>query len=239
MTKFSSSARKLSEPAADNMTASLLSLEKQTGLKPAEKQPPKPKTPDFRSAIREKPQREADSDWSILMARAQQGDSKAYRRLLKSIAPYLRSLAGYAFQDSRDVEDAVQDVLLTIHRQRHAYDPQRPFGPWLTTIARRRFIDRLRQLTKLKARETPLTPAHETLLTIPANFLEERVRFRELRRAIDELPETQAVAIRLLKLQDMSLKDASAVSNVSIGALKVATHRALKTLRRIFAERDH
>ncbi len=36
------------------------------------------------------------------------------------------------------ITDAVQDVLLTVHMVRHAYDPSRPFGPWLLAIANRR-----------------------------------------------------------------------------------------------------
>ncbi len=32
-----------------------------------------------------------DVDWSILMARAQDGDGAAYHRLLQDIVPYLRS----------------------------------------------------------------------------------------------------------------------------------------------------
>ena len=52
-----------------------------------------------------------------------------------------------------------------------------------------------------------------------------------LRRAIDGLPEGQRRAIELLKLREMSLKEASAVSGMSIGSLKVATHRATRSLR--------
>lgn len=82
-------------------------------------------------------------DWSILMARAQAGDSEAYRHLLGDMTPYLRSLTAERFRDSRDIEDAVQDVLLTVHAIRHAYDPSRPFGPWPAAIAHRRIVDRL------------------------------------------------------------------------------------------------
>lgn len=196
--------------------------------------------PDKRAALSlvATPARPEDSDWSTLMASSQDGDSEAYRRLLRSIAPYLRRLAAGAFANPQDAEDAVQDILLTIHRQRRAYDPRRPFGPWLATIARRRIIDRLRRLTKQKARETTLTPAHETFLTTSANTMEERALCRHLKSAIDELPARQAAALRMLKLQEMSLKEASAASGLSIGALKVATHRGLKNLKRIFAMRD-
>jgi len=56
-----------------------------------------------------------DVDWSILMARAQDGDGAAYHRLLQDIVPYLRSLAARRHRDPNDAEDAVQDILLTIH----------------------------------------------------------------------------------------------------------------------------
>jgi RNA polymerase sigma-70 factor (ECF subfamily) len=39
-----------------------------------------------------------------------------------------------------------------------------------------------------------------------------------------------------VKLKEMSLAEASAVSGQSVGALKVNTHRALKTLRALFRD---
>src|SRR6266567_1566737 len=94
-----------------------------------------------------------DLDWSILMARAQSGDGEAYRRLLIDIAPYLSSLARRHHRDPGDVQDTVQDVLLTVHAIRHTYDPHRPFGPWLVAIAKRRIIDRLRSQGRTRGRE--------------------------------------------------------------------------------------
>ena len=44
--------------------------------------------------------------------------------------------------------------------------------------------------------------------------------------------------IELLKLQEMSLKEAAAVSGMTVAALKVATHRALKTLRKVLGRQD-
>jgi len=84
------------------------------------------------------------TDWSVLMASAQDGDRNAYRALLTQIEPYVRSIARRCFRHPADVEDALQDVLLTIHSIRHSYDPQRPFIPWLAAIANHRVIDRLR-----------------------------------------------------------------------------------------------
>ena len=177
-------------------------------------------------------------DWSIRMARAQQGDREAYRRLLEEIAPYLRSLAARRMQNRNDVEDAVQDALLSIHAVRHTYDPARPFGPWLVTIASRRIVDGLRRRGRAASRETPLGTEHETFAAPETNYHETASEGRALREAVDSLPPGQREAIRLLKLKKMSLKEAAAASGMSVAALKVATHRALKSLRRLLGKRN-
>ena len=66
---------------------------------------------------------------AILMARAQDGDAGSYRQLLESITPYLRSRAARCHRDPSDIEDAVQDILLTVHAMRATYDPMRPSAP--------------------------------------------------------------------------------------------------------------
>jgi RNA polymerase sigma-70 factor (ECF subfamily) len=175
-------------------------------------------------------------DWSILMAHAQAGEQDAYRRLLEEITPYVRSLAAKCHRNSSDIEDSVQDVLLTVHAIRHTYDPKRPFGPWLVAIAHRRIADRLRRHGRHEARETPLTDEHETFSDPATNYQESRSTGRALQEAIERLPQGQREAIRLLKLQEMSLKEAAAASGMSVAALKVATHRAMKTLREIFVK---
>jgi RNA polymerase sigma factor (sigma-70 family) len=178
-----------------------------------------------------------DLDWSILMARAQEGDRTAYHRLLQEITPYLRSLAARRHRDPRDVEDAVQDVLLTVHSIRQTYDPARPFAPWLVAIANRRFIDRLRRQGRRRDREIPLTAEHETFCEPQAN-LEESPDRHELEGAINDLPPAQQQALRLLKLKEMSLKEAATVSGMTIASLKVNVHRALKNLRKMLVDRS-
>ncbi len=177
-------------------------------------------------------------EWSILMTRAQDGDGEAYRHLLEEVTPYLRSLAARRHRDSSDVEDAVQDILLTIHAIRQTYDPTRPFGPWLVTIANRRLIDRLRRQGRRRSRETALTAEHETFAAAEANIDTEISDRRELETALKGLPSGQRQAIRLLKLEELSLKEAAAATGMSVTALKVATHRALKNLRKMLSNRN-
>lgn len=177
-------------------------------------------------------------DWSILMAHAQTGDATAYRRLLEEIIPYLRSLVVRHHRDPRDVEDTIQDVLLTIHAIRYTYDPTRPFGPWLIAIARRRIIDRMRHQGRLRTREAALLTEHETFLHGGTNIESEVLNRRVVEAAVSCLPASERQAIRLLKLRQLSLKEAAAVSGMSIAALKSATNRALKSLHKILSDRS-
>jgi RNA polymerase sigma factor (sigma-70 family) len=126
----------------------------------------------------------------------------------------------------------VQDVLLTIHRVRHTYDPSRPFEAWLGAIARRRSIDLLRRHGRIGAVETWEAGAYETIADPDANKEKEgRDATAILGRAMRGLPPGQREALELVKLKELSLAEASRLSGKSVGALKVNVHRAVKALR--------
>src|SRR5258708_26430489 len=174
-----------------------------------------------------------EDEWAILMARAKEGDAAAYRYLLSAIAPYLRALAARYHRVPQDVEDSVQDILLTVHAIRHRCDPAGPFKPWLVAIGRRRLFDRLRGQTRIRARETFLEPEHETFAAPEANLYEAEPDMRALREAVAQLPDAQRRAVTMLKIEEKSLKEVSAATGMSIVALKVSTHRAVKNLRKL------
>jgi RNA polymerase sigma-70 factor (ECF subfamily) len=189
-------------------------------------------------AIDDGRQKSGQADWSKLTARAQDGDREAYRRLLEEMTPYLRSLARRCFRELADVEDAVQDVLLTVHMVRRTYDPARPFGPWLAAIASRRIIDRLRRDTRRRACEVVLSTDHETFADPATKLDSDALHEAALGHAIARLPPEQRQTITMLKPNEMSLKEAAAASGRSIPSLKVSTHRAIKSLRRVLKRGD-
>lgn len=175
---------------------------------------------------------EDDRRWAALMAAAQDGDRAAYGQLLAEILPFLRAVARRRLFSAADVEDAVQDTLLTIHQIRHTYDPQRPIRPWLRAIAEHRVLDRARVLARRARREGELGVVHhETLIGSPTNEGEARIEGSQVRAAVAGLPAGQRQAIELLKLGGLSLAEAAARTGLSVTALKVATHRAMRTLR--------
>lgn len=175
-------------------------------------------------------------DWSLLMGLAQAGDGAAYKQLLENVTPYLRALTTRRLPALSDVEDVVQDILLTVHRIRATYDPALPFGPWLKAIAMRRIADRLRYQYRRNTREREIFDDEDFAAEENANM--HAMDHDGLRDAVWHLSPAERQAIRMLKLDEMSLKEASAKSGMSVTALKVAAHRGMARLRMILTKRD-
>jgi len=177
----------------------------------------------------------SDDDLARLMMLAQAGDTEAYSQLLQKVTIRLRRIVrrSRSFLADEDIEDLVQDILLSLHSVRATYDPQRPFMPWLLAITRNRLADGARRYARTSLREVTTDYLDVTFANESSNRTEDVFGKEDLKNAIDGLPAAQRNAVEMLKLREMSLKDAAAVSGMSIGALKVATHRAMIALRKI------
>jgi RNA polymerase sigma-70 factor (ECF subfamily) len=164
------------------------------------------------------------------MAAAQDGDAAAYDRLLRSILPPIRRLVSRQLRDPSGVDDVVQDVLISIHRARHTYRPERPFGPWMRTIARNAVIDAHRVRSTRLRREVKIDE-----LEVAADTPEPGAGLGglspELTEALAQLPPNQREAVELLHIHDLSVAEAAERVGVSPGALRVRAHRGYKALR--------
>lgn len=172
-----------------------------------------------------------DDDWAGLLAAAQAGDGDAYRSFLRAVVPFARAVARRRMGSEDGVEDVVQDVLLTVHRVRHTYQPGRAVKPWLAAIVTRRSIDAMRRRGRTSAREIHNEPAYETFADSETNQLEAGDDAATLARMMSGLTPRQKEALELVKLKEMSLVEASAVSGQTIASLKVNVHRAIKHMR--------
>jgi RNA polymerase sigma-70 factor (ECF subfamily) len=183
----------------------------------------------------EQPTRSVDDQRrTAQMAAAQAGDRAAYEALLRDCVPLVKVVAGRLGVPPDSREDVVQDVLLTIHRARHTYDPARSFTAWLRIIAERRAIDLLRQARRRSARElhAPLAlEAYPDPGADPARGLDQADASSRVTAALATLPPRQREAVQAPMLGQQSLAVAAAATGRTANALKVNLHRALKALR--------
>jgi RNA polymerase sigma factor (sigma-70 family) len=160
--------------------------------------------------------------WDAMMVAAQGGDASTYHRLLSEVAVWLRRYYARRLPPAM-IDDAIQDALIAVHEKRHTYDPSRPFGPWLAAIARYKWIDALRSSKTKRTEaldENILVPDHEEAITSAWS----------LERLLATLKPAQSRVIRLVKLEGLSIEEASKTTGQSAALVKVNVHRGLKRL---------
>ena len=192
---------------------------------------PRPRAP--RPANRA-PGKARDLQLTALMCAAQRGDQLAYANLLREVTPLLqRFVRGqFPYLQAADRDDVIQDVFLSLHSSIASYDPCRAFVPWLRTIAHNRGVDRSRRSSRLTAREI-LVDEWDTIEPVGdlAPYEHHYSDLESLRRAMRQLSPKQFRAVLLLKIHGKSPEEAANITGMSIGALRVAVHRAIRSLR--------
>ncbi len=171
-----------------------------------------------------------EAEWASWMAAAQDGDSALYERLLRSILPGLQGFVRMRLGDPASAEDVVQTVLLSIHRARHTYHPERRFAPWMWAIARNAVIDAQRARSVRRRREVSLEVVGEAAHP-QAPPPEDASLSPEISHALAQLPASQREAVELIHLKGLSVAEAAAQVGISPGALKVRAHRGYRALR--------
>jgi RNA polymerase sigma factor (sigma-70 family) len=163
-----------------------------------------------------------DPTLARLMALAQAGDAEAYRAVLTACNRWLlRYFSGRIVPGQ--VDDLVQETLVSLHKKRASFDASRPFLPWLAAIARYRWVDQLRRTYRAKEVELDETLAQDSG--------EEAMTARvSLERLLGLIPDNQARVIRLVKIDGHSVTEASAQTGQSEPLVKVNIHRGLKKL---------
>ncbi len=157
-----------------------------------------------------------------LMVLSQQGDKQAYAALLESCQRWLRGYYSRRIAPS-SLDDLVQETLIALHTKRASWDAERPFLPWLAAIARYRWVDHLRRLYRADERELN----EELLGTDDEPAIAARI---SIDRLLGLLPPAQERAISLVKIEGLSIAEASEMTGQSESLVKVNIHRGLKKL---------
>lgn len=165
-----------------------------------------------------------------LMRAANRGDAVAYHRVLTAITPILRKVvrARGSGLGSEGCEDVLQDVLLAIHRKRHTWRDDQPLRPWLYSIARHKVVDAFR--SRGSRVEISIDDFAEGL---PAVDGPDPTMGRDMEKVLSALEPREADLVRAFGLKGETTAETAARLNMSEGAVRVALHRALKSVARL------
>ena len=170
-----------------------------------------------------------ENDWAVWMRAAMTGDAGAYRQLLASLAAHVRAVVRSRWRrlgaPEGEVEDIVQEVLLTIHLKRGTWDRSRPIGPWVAAITRNKLIDILRQ----RGRHITV-PIEDFADSLPAEDLTPELSKRDIDTLLGQLKPQQREIVRSISIDGGSIHETASRLQMTEGAVRVALHRALKAL---------
>lgn len=167
-----------------------------------------------------------ETELRALLLKGLAGDEGAHRAFLSLAAGLLRGYFRNRLRGApEDAEDLVQETLVALHTRRDSYDSNYPLTAWMYAIARYRLIDHLRRSGRRK---------HASLDDFEFGDHDPEIAASDARRdlatLLEKLPEKQRLAIRLVKLEEKSVREAAAQTGFSESDIKISVHRGLKAL---------
>jgi RNA polymerase sigma-70 factor (ECF subfamily) len=169
------------------------------------------------------------------VAAVRQGNRDAFARIVDL---YQRRLFGLALMMTREpasAEDVVQDGFVRAFLHLHAYDMQRPFYPWISTIIVRLAQNLLVKRARVHAREgIELEPEHPAPASSndALDVLIADERDRQLWQAVSALSSGERTAVILFYRQNMSVDEIASAVGVSSGTVKTLLFRGRQKLRK-------
>jgi RNA polymerase sigma-70 factor, ECF subfamily len=168
-----------------------------------------------------------------LLLKGLAGEEAAHRAFLTEAAALLRGFFRNRLRGrAEDAEDLVQETLVALHTRRDSYDPNYPLTAWMFAIARYRLIDFLR---RAKHRNHATLDDGMDVGEIDPEYAASDAK-RDLNTLLARLPDKQQAAIRLVKLEEKSVKEAADETGFSESDIKISIHRGMKTLMRMIGE---
>jgi RNA polymerase sigma-70 factor (ECF subfamily) len=171
-----------------------------------------------------------NEDWVACMALIRDaGDEAAFARLFSHFAPRVKGFLMRSGADAALAEEVAQDVMATLWRKAHLFDPARAsVATWIFTIARNRRIDVLRRARRPEPEDLSWGPEPEP---DQADVLALQQESEQLGRALATLPEKQRVLIEKAYFSDLSHSEIAEETGLPLGTIKSRIRLALDRLR--------
>jgi RNA polymerase sigma-70 factor (ECF subfamily) len=170
-------------------------------------------------------------DLAALIRQVARGDADAFDAVYDQVAATVFGIARRVIRDPAQSEEVTQDVLLEVWRNAAKFDPGRgSAAAWVTTLAHRRAVDRVRSVQKESDRErriaAAVVPYDEVAEAVESSLERERVR-----RCLGSLTELQRESVTLAYYGGYTYSQVASLLGVPDGTIKTRMRDALIRLR--------
>lgn len=174
-----------------------------------------------------------------LMESLKTGDDLALTTLMSRWEVGVKSFLLRLGVPGADVEDVAQETFVRLYEKRANYRTGAAFKPWLLTLAGNLGRNRLRW--RFRRREDSLDALTEAAPgafdltdteTPPASVIAEEANLtRDVRQAVNALPDNLRQAVLCVEIEDLSYNEAAQVMGCTPKAVETRLYRARQALR--------
>jgi RNA polymerase sigma-70 factor, ECF subfamily len=166
-----------------------------------------------------------------ILERVAQGDQKAVRQCIDEFGGLVWAIARRMTRSRADAEDAVQEIFVDVWKSASRYDAaQGSEKVFITTIARRRLIDRIR-----RGRMNSFMDGEEALEDLrfaePGNGGEIRAEAERAAKVVARLRPDQCKVLRMGLLEGLTHSEIAAATGMPLGTVKTQMRRGLIQVR--------
>jgi len=160
----------------------------------------------------------------------------AFRIVYDRYADLVYGVAMRVLADPAAAQDVVQDVFLRYWRVPGSFDPERGrFMSWLLSVARNRAVDEVRSRGRRRLHESPPAegaddPVDEGAVD-PARLAVLSSERREIRAALQQLPQEQREAIELAYFGGFTQQEIAEQLRTPLGTIKTRVRLGMRKLR--------
>jgi len=128
-------------------------------------------------------------------------------------------------------DELLQDVFLKVWLNRASIDADRPFAPWLYTIARNTVFEYYRRLALDKKMQAHLTATFVEFYNQTEDYILNKERNIALQEAIDQLPPQRKEIFQLCRIEGKSYKEAAELLHISPSTVSNQLVSATKSVK--------
>ena len=161
------------------------------------------------------------------------GDDRAFEQLYDLLAPSVHGLVLQVVRNPAHAEEVTQEVLVEVWRTAARFDAERgSVRAWVTTMARRRAIDRVRSAQASTERDARVGASSvERDVDVTADAVEVRLEQQQVRRCMGGLTTLQREAVTLAFYRGHTHREVAGLLAVPLGTVKTRLRDGLIRLR--------
>ncbi|TYB42965.1 ECF RNA polymerase sigma factor SigK [Actinomadura chibensis] len=167
-----------------------------------------------------------------LLGRVARGDERAFERLYDVAAAPVHGLVRRVVRDPALAEEVTQEVMIEVWRSAARFDPARGSAlAWITTIAHRRAVDRVRREQRAGDREARTAAAPGSAHDPVGERVEARLEHERVRRCLRTLTRLQREAVTLAYYAGHSYREVAELVGAPPSTVRTRMRDGLVRLR--------